>query len=93
MSAAFIAASHGNEHALKCLLDNGSDPYFKVTFPFSKDQRLLTDLVHGCKYSYFCGYNIVHIASQNGHFQIVKMLVERFQDLLFQKKCYESNCF
>ncbi|VDI47599.1 Hypothetical predicted protein [Mytilus galloprovincialis] len=29
MSAAFIAASHGNEHALQCLLDNGADPYSK----------------------------------------------------------------
>ncbi|CAG2201363.1 AKT [Mytilus edulis] len=32
MTAAFIAASFGNEQALKCLLDYGADPNFKVIF-------------------------------------------------------------
>ncbi|CAC5384593.1 unnamed protein product [Mytilus coruscus] len=32
MAVAVIAASHGNENALKCLLDYGADPYSKVFF-------------------------------------------------------------
>lgn len=84
MSAAFIAASYGNEQALinKCLLDYGADPYLKVLFSYTQNRRLLTDIVHKCKYVYFCGYNILHIASQNGHILVVKMLVERFNDVM-----------
>ncbi|CAG2189082.1 unnamed protein product [Mytilus edulis] len=80
MSAAFIAAYNGNEHALKCLLDNGADPYFKVYFSYTMNRRFESDILQKCKYMYFCGYNILHIASQNGHIHSVKMLVERFND-------------
>ncbi|XP_071177854.1 protein TANC2-like [Mytilus edulis] len=94
MSAAFIAASHGNEQALKCLLDYGADPYFQVPFPYTIKRRFLTDIVHKCKYIYFCGYNILHIASQNGHIQVVQMLVERFNDfILFTRNDMNLTAF
>ncbi|XP_071177855.1 ankyrin-3-like [Mytilus edulis] len=86
MSAAFIAASHGNEHALQCLLDYGADPYFKVSFSSNNIRRFGTDLVHKCKHIYFCGYTILHIASQNGHIQTVEMLVERYHDKILSKR-------
>ncbi|VDI83508.1 Hypothetical predicted protein [Mytilus galloprovincialis] len=86
MSAAFIAALHGNEHALRCLLDYGADPYFKVAFSYTNIRRFGTDLVHKCKSIYFCGYNILHIASQNGHIQTVEMLVERYNDKIMSTR-------
>lgn len=86
MSAAFIAASHGNEHALQCLLDYGAHPYFKVSISYTNIHRFGTDLVLKCKNIYFCGYNILHTASQNGHIQIVEMLVERYNDKILSTR-------
>ena len=83
MTAAFIAATFGNEQALKCLLDFGADPNFKVMISYDKKTQCVPDLVHTCKHIFFCGYNILHIASQNGHMQTVKMIVKYYTNLMF----------
>jgi ankyrin repeat protein len=39
--------------------------------------------VQVCKYVYFCGYNILQIAAQNGHKRVVKMLLDRHKRLAY----------
>ena len=94
-SSAFIAAKFGHDQTLKCLLDNGTDWTFKIKYNYSDDfsnadiandihlrKKSGIHIVDMCKYAYFCGYNIMHIAAQYGHKQVVKMLINRHEELL-----------
>jgi hypothetical protein len=58
---------------------NNVDSFQKSHDPFYSGH----DIVEICKYVYFCGYNILQIAAQNGHKSVVKMLLDRHKRLAY----------
>lgn len=103
-SLSFVAARQGNEESLKCLLDRGANPNFTVILEknmhivdgFHKSHHLFYsghNSVQVCKYVYFCGYNILQIASQNGHKRVVKMLLDRHKRLAYVENDMHLNAF
>jgi hypothetical protein len=51
------------------------------------------NIVQICKYVYFCGYNILQIAAQNGHQSVVKMLLDRHKRLAYVENDMHLNAF
>ena len=103
-SLSFVAARQGNEESLKCLLDRGANPNFTVILEtsihnvdsFQKSHHLFYsghNSVQVCKYVYFCGYNILQIAAQNGHKRVVKMLLDRHMRLAYVENDMHLNAF
>ncbi|CAC5364555.1 unnamed protein product [Mytilus coruscus] len=91
-NAAFIATSNGNFQTLISFHE------IKVNFR-SKYNRYLehsmkgADLVHMCKFVYFCGYNVFHIAAQRGYVEIVEYLLKNYPDLLYEQTSIQLNVF
>jgi ankyrin repeat protein len=103
-SLSFVAARKGNEESLKCLLDRGANPNFTViletsinhVYGFQKSHDPFYsghNIVQICKYVYFCGYNILQIAAQNGHQSVVKMLLDRHKNLAYVENDMHLNAF
>ena len=103
-SLSFVAARQGNEESLKCLLDRGANPNFTVILETSINHVDGFQNSHGpfysghnivqiCKYVYFCGYNILQIAAQNGHQRVVKMLLDRHKNLAYVENDMHLNAF
>ncbi|VDI10522.1 Hypothetical predicted protein [Mytilus galloprovincialis] len=107
-SPAFIAASQGNEKTLKCLLHNGANHSFSVVHNYSsiidssynnQTTHIHTsisashDIVQMCKYVYFCGYNVFHVAVQNGHQYVVEMILRQYRSLIHTETDMHLNAF
>ncbi|CAG2254864.1 unnamed protein product [Mytilus edulis] len=108
-SPAFIAASQGNEMTLKCLLHSGANSAFSVVYDYSaieathyiRDQNMQFysnisanhDTVTLCKYIFFCGYTLLHIATQNGHNYVAEMLLRQYKALVYLENDMHLNAF
>ena len=108
-SPSFIAASQGNEKTLKCLLNNGAYASVSVDYAYSSIQSTFYvrdknmqfysnvstnhDIIKLCKYIYFCGYNVFHIAAQNGHKHVTEMLLRQFKNLVYSENDMHLNAF
>jgi ankyrin repeat protein len=103
-SLSFAAARQGNEESLRCLLDRGANQNFTViletsinnvdSFQKSHDPFYSGhNIVQICKYVFFCGYNILQIAAQNGHQSVVKMLLDRHKRLAYVENDMHLNAF
>lgn len=75
ISASFIAAAFGNANTLAALIDNGADINYQRPPPVFIQIKLSKDPMHFCKYISFCGYSLANIASQNGHANVLKLLL------------------
>ncbi|CAC5377782.1 unnamed protein product [Mytilus coruscus] len=108
-SPAFIAASQGNEKTLRCLLRSGANSTFSVVYDYSsiestyyvRDQNMQLysnvsanhDIVKLCKYIYFCGYTLLHIAAQNGHKYVAEIFLRQYKNLVYSEKDMHLNAF
>ncbi|VDI61961.1 Hypothetical predicted protein [Mytilus galloprovincialis] len=85
MTPSFISALHGNDESLKAFLEMGFNVSQKIEINlnlfYSFNSKLL---IHVCKYFYFCGYSLLHIASQNGHTDVVKLIIQKKRSLMYQ---------
>ncbi|XP_062588236.1 ankyrin repeat domain-containing protein 50-like [Saccostrea cucullata] len=83
-SPSYVSAAFGNEMSLKSLLDNGADiSYVKPTFQIDRISPEL-DIINICKYETHWGYNLLNVASQNGHEGVVKVLLQNNVDVLHE---------
>lgn len=85
-TASFIASAYGNENALAALIKHGSDVNYQRPPPVFIQLKLVKNPIHFCKYKAFCGYNLANIASQNGHANILKLLIKYKINL-----CHENS--
>lgn len=76
LTASFIAAANGNENALAALIEHGADVNYQRPPPVFIQLKLAQDPINICKYKAFCGYNLANIASQNGHTNVLKLLIK-----------------
>lgn len=85
MTPSFISALHGNDESLKAFLEMGFNVSQKVEMNLNSfylfDSKLLINV---CKYFYYCGYSLLHIASQNGHTDVVKLIIQKKRSLMYQ---------
>lgn len=86
LTASFIAAAYGNNNVLAALIDNGADVHYVRPLPVFIHIIPAPDPVQFCKYNTFCGYNLANIASQNGHADVLKLLLKHNID-----PCHENS--
>lgn len=84
-TAPFIAALNGNDESLKAFLSIGINISQKIeVIHHSLYTFNSTFLVYICKYYFFCGYSMLHIASQNGHIDVVELIIKKQRSLIYQ---------
>ncbi|CAC5364564.1 ANKRD50 [Mytilus coruscus] len=90
--AAFIASANGNFKTLTSFLENKVN--IKSKYNLALEQLMKgADLVHMCKYVFFCGYNIFHIAAQRGYVEIVNYLLKNYPEILYENNNIQLNAF
>ena len=83
VTAAFIASAYGHANSLLALHECKTDLYFKRGQPPLANANLYqTDIVTFCKQRAFWGYTLLHIASQNGHTNVVRFLMKNAPTLV-----------
>ncbi|CAG2226100.1 unnamed protein product [Mytilus edulis] len=91
-NAAFIASSNGNFKTLISFHENKVN--FKSKYHLNLEHILKgADLVHMCKFVFFCGYNVLHIAAQRGYVKIVDYLLNKYPDILYEQNSIHLNAF
>ncbi|XP_069111904.1 uncharacterized protein [Argopecten irradians] len=83
VTATFLAAAFGNSETLRALIEEGGDYLFRVSGPPNKGG--MEDVVNLCKYKTLWGYGLLDIASQNGHVDVVDLLLSKNQSFLYIK--------
>ncbi|XP_060079863.1 ankyrin repeat domain-containing protein 50-like [Ylistrum balloti] len=83
VTATFLAAAFGNSETLRALIDENGNYSFRVANPPNKGG--LEDAVNHCKYKTLWGYGLLDIASQNGHTEVINLLLAKNQTLLYSK--------
>ncbi|XP_069107750.1 uncharacterized protein [Argopecten irradians] len=83
VTASFLAAAFGHSETLRALLDEGEDYFFRVSDPPNKGG--FEDAVNHCKYKTLWGYGLLDIAAQNGHLDVVNLLLSKNKSLLYMK--------
>ncbi|CAC5364559.1 unnamed protein product [Mytilus coruscus] len=91
-TAAFIASANGNLKTLTSFLENKVNFKSKYNFPLEQLMKG-ADLVHMCKFVFFCGYNVFHIAAQRGYVEIVDYLLNKYPDILYEQNSIQLNAF
>ncbi|XP_033762712.1 protein TANC2-like [Pecten maximus] len=89
VTATFLAAAFGHSETLRALIEEGGDYFFRVQSPPNKGG--LEDAVRHCKYTTLWGYGLLDIASQNGHLNVVDLLLSKNQTLLYLKNGLNLN--
>ncbi|CAC5392447.1 unnamed protein product [Mytilus coruscus] len=85
MTAPFISALHGNDESLKAFLEMGFNISQKIEINLNSFYSFNSKpLINACKYYFFCGYSLLHIASQNGHTDVVKLIIQKKRSLMYQ---------
>ncbi|CAC5364567.1 unnamed protein product [Mytilus coruscus] len=91
-NAAFIASSNGNVKTLISFHENKVN--FKSKYNLILEHTLKgANLVHMCKFVFFCGYNVLHIAAQRGYVEIVDYLLNKYPDILYEQNSIHLNAF
>lgn len=82
--ASYIAAAYGNAESLSALFENGADKTFvRSSFPIRRLSQEL-DVIYTCKYEAHWGYSLFNIAAQNGHENVIKLLIQNDVNLLHE---------
>ncbi|CAC5364563.1 ANKRD50 [Mytilus coruscus] len=91
-SAAFISSANGNHKTLRALLEN--NVYFKSKYNHVVEHTMKgAELVHMCKFVFFCGYSIFQIAAQRGYVEIVDYLLKKYPYMLYEQNSIRLNAF
>ncbi|XP_052074097.1 uncharacterized protein LOC127711981 [Mytilus californianus] len=91
-NAAFIASSNGNFKTLISFDENKVN--FKSKYNLVLEHSMKgADLVYMCKFVFFCGYNVFHIAAQRGYVEIVDYLLNKYPDILYEQNSIHLNAF
>ncbi|XP_063397251.1 uncharacterized protein LOC134681538 [Mytilus trossulus] len=91
-NAAFIASSNGNFKTLISFHEKKVN--FKSKYNIYLEHSMKgPELVHMCKFMFFCGYNVFHIAAQRGYVEIVDYLRNKYPDILYEQNSIHLNAF
>lgn len=86
LTAAYIAAAYGNDKSLVALIENGADLDYQRSQPVLSKILPNQDPIHLSKYTFQWGYNLANIASQNGHADIIELLLKHKVNV-----CHENS--
>ncbi|CAG2188951.1 unnamed protein product [Mytilus edulis] len=89
--AAFTASANGNLKTLILFLGNNFN--FKSKRDVIQHTMKGANLVYRCKFVFFCGYNVFHIAAQRGYVEIVEYLLEYYPDIIYEQNKIQLNAF
>ena len=76
LTASYIAAPYGNDQSLAALVDWGANIHFERSQPLYNEIIPHKDLLNVSRYICHWGYNLANIASQNGHVNVIKVLLK-----------------
>ncbi|CAG2253635.1 unnamed protein product [Mytilus edulis] len=91
-NAAFIASSNGNFKTLISFHEKKVNLKSKYNIYLEHSMKG-PELVHMCKFVFFCGYNVFHIAAQRGYVEIVEYLLNKYPDILYEQNSIHLNAF
>nr|XP_022296949.1 uncharacterized protein LOC111106520 isoform X2 [Crassostrea virginica] len=86
LTASFIAAAYGNDQSLAALVDWGANIHFERSQPLYNDILPHQDPLNVSSYIFQWGYNLANIASQNGHVNVIKVLLKHRINI-----CHENS--
>ncbi|XP_053376349.1 uncharacterized protein LOC128547463 [Mercenaria mercenaria] len=78
---AYVAAARGNMDQLDLLQEKGADISFVKEGDIVVDSYDILNKIDAIKQGFFYGYGLIHVASRNGHVNVVRKLLEYSKEM------------